>query len=376
MALMVHPQDHDLVIGTHGRAAYILDDIRPLRSVTKEVLQKQLHMFDIPATYQHQVKQMDGYHFPGDAMFRGDNRPYGALITYIVNPSKEEADTTKVDSAEEGTKEEQAESGQQDRKEDKKKKAKIEVLDAAGNVIRKFDGPMEKGINRASWNLRRDAFKQPRFAPPRDEDFTPQGPEVLPGKYTVRIKLGKLEVTQMVDVLPDPRASIPLEVRRQKYETIVKVGERIEVVAEAVDRIQKTRKAIDFVLAQVKDRKDDTAKVLKKVSEDLKKKLTAVVDKFADEPDRVQGITRRPNTASARLGYVLRSLSSSWDAVTLTQETYRRQAEAILESALKEFNKLFAEDVAAYRSKVEAANLSMFPETEALDVNWKPKKKD
>jgi hypothetical protein len=108
----------------------------------------------------------------------------------------------------------------------------------------------------------------------------------------------------------------------------------------------------------------------------LKKKLTAVVDKFADEPDRVQGITRRPNTASARLGYVLRSLSSSWDAVTLTQETYRRQAEAILESALKEFNKLFAEDVAAYRSKVEAANLSMFPEAEALDVNWKPKKKD
>jgi photosystem II stability/assembly factor-like uncharacterized protein len=376
MALMVHPRDHDLVIGTHGRAAYILDDIRPLRSVTKEVLQKQLHMFDIPATYQHQVKQMDGYHFPGDAMFRGDNRPYGALITYIVNPSKEEADTTKVDSAEEGTKEEQAESGQQDRKEDKKKKAKIEVLDAAGKVIRKFDGPMEKGINRVSWNLRRDAFKQPRFAPPRDEDFAPLGPEVLPGKYTVRIKLGKLEVTQMDDVLPDPRASIALEVRRQKYETIVKVGERIEVVAEAVDRIQKTRKAIDFVLGQAKDRKDDTAKVLKKVSEDLKKKLTAVVDKFADEPDRVQGITRRPNTASARLGYVLRSLSSSWDAVTLTQETYRRQAEAILESALKEFNKLFAEDVAAYRSKVEAANLSMFPETEALDVNWRPKKKD
>ncbi|MEK6756409.1 MAG: hypothetical protein AABZ02_09700, partial [Bacteroidota bacterium] len=204
----------------------------------------------------------------------------------------------------------------------------------------------------------------------------PQGPEVLPGKYSVRIKLGKLEATQTVDVLPDPRTSIPLEVRRQKYDAIVKVGERIEVVAEAVDRIQKTRKAIDFVLGQIKDRKDDTAKVLKKASEDLKKRLTTVADNFAQEPDRVQGIASRPNTASARLGYVFRSLSSSWDAITPTQETYLRQAEAILENALKEFNKAFAEDVAAYRSKVEAAKLSIFPESEALDVNWKPKKKE
>lgn len=367
MALIVHPREHDLVVGTHGRAAYILDDIRPLRAVTRGLLEKPLHIFEIPSAIQHQVRQMDGYHFPGDAMFRGEGRPYGALITYSVNPPKEE----------EKAKDDRPELDPEDQRDQKeKKRVKIEILDGEGRVIRKLDGPMEKGINRVSWNLRRDGFRQPRFTPPRDEEFTPQGPEVLPDKYAVRIKLGKVEAVQTAEVLADPRASLALDERRQKYEAILSVGQRVEVVAEAIDRIQKTRKAIEYVLGQIKDRTDDTAKDLKNASEALKKKLTTVADQFADEPDRVQGMSRRPNTASARLGYVLRSLSSSWDAPTPTQNTYRQQAEVILENALKEFNDLFARDVAVYRSKVEAARLSVIPESEMLDVNWKPKKQE
>lgn len=115
---------------------------------------------------------------------------------------------------------------------------------------------------------------------------------------------------------------------------------------------------------------------MKKASVDLKKTLTKVADKFIDDPSGTQGMTRRPNTASARLGSVLRSLGSSWDAPTLTQMTYLRQAESILEGALKDFNKIFTEDVATYKTKVEQAKLSLFPESDLLDMNWRPKKKE
>ena len=75
----------------------------------------------------------------------------------------------------------------------------------------------------------------------------------------------------------------------------------------------------------------------------------------------------------ARFNYVLRSLNSTFDAPTDAQATYLKQAEALLESALKEFNSVFTKDVAAFRQKVQAANVSIVPESEALDVNWKKK---
>jgi photosystem II stability/assembly factor-like uncharacterized protein len=386
MGLIVHPRDNDLVIGTHGRSAYILDDIRPFRTVTKELLAKPLYVFDIPAAYDYRVKQMDGYHFPGDAMFRGENRPFGALITYIVNPPPEVKDTTTEENTDETMRMEETtrmggfgQGGPGGRPNARiRNGVRIEVLDSTGTVIRRFEGPKEKGINRVSWNLRRDGPRRPQLAPTQREEggFTPMGPEVLPGKYTVRLRLGRQQAEQTVEVLPDPRVTVSTEGRQQKYETIMKVGSRLEVAAEAVDRIQKTRKAIDAVLSQLGTRRDEVAGELKKASEDLKKVLKKVADKFIDDPTTVQGLTRNQNTVSAKLGSVIRSLGSSWDAPTPTQMTYMRQAETTLEDALKDFNKAFSEDVASYKAKVEQAKLSLFPEDGPLDLNWKPKRRE
>ena len=369
IALIVHPRDHDLVIGTHGRSAYILDDIRPLRSVTKELLGAPLHMFPISNTYQYQVKQMNGYHFPGDAWFAGENRPYGALITYVVNPPKEQKDSTADQSADESS------GGERPEGKDKMK-TKFQVLDQSGTVIRNFEGPMEKGINRVTWNLRRDAFRRPQLTQQQGEGFGGGGPEVPPGKYTVRAKLGNQEVSQTVDVLPDPRVSVPPHARQQNYELILNVGAKLEVVAEAVSRIQKTRAAIDIVLGQIKDRNDEGAKNLRKQSTELKKALTRVADLFIDDPTAAQGIVRRPNTVTAKLGSVSRSLSTSWDSPNPTQLVSLRQAEDVLAKALKEFNRLFSEDVAMYRTAVEQAKLPLVPESGQLNLDWKPKKRE
>ncbi|HEY4611592.1 MAG TPA: hypothetical protein VII11_01250, partial [Bacteroidota bacterium] len=367
MALIVHPRDHDLVVGTHGRAGYIVDDIRPLRTASKELLEKPLHLFEIPSTYQHRVKQMDGYHFPADAMFRGDARPYGALITYSVNLPP---DTTKTD-----------ESGAQEQQRGPRRdtaRVKIEILDASGKIIRKMDGTSSRGINRVAWNLRTEGPRIPRLTPPTAEQafFTPQGPEVLPGTYTVRVKAGKNEATQTVEVLPDPRTPIPMADRLAKFDLIQKVAQRVEVAAEAVDRIITMRKTIDAVLEQARERNDDGAKALRTAANDLRKKLTAVADQFLAEQGRMQGLTRSSNTASAKLTSVLNGLNATWDAPNSTQQTYLRQAEAFLENALKEFNKVFSEDVPAFKQKVEAAKLTLFPEQEQLNIEWKPKPKE
>ncbi|MDX1389602.1 MAG: hypothetical protein R3344_10460, partial [Acidobacteriota bacterium] len=94
MDLAIHRRESDLVIGTHGRAAYILDDIGPLRELGDDTLTQPLVLFNIPDAQQYSVKQTGASRFPGSGEFRGANPPYGALITFSLGdeqlPSPEE----------------------------------------------------------------------------------------------------------------------------------------------------------------------------------------------------------------------------------------------------------------------------------------------
>ena len=85
MDLAIHPRDEDLVIATHGRAAYVIDDIRPLRTLSESTMKEPIHYYQGGDSQQYEVKQTGGERFPGDAEFKGQNRPYGAILTYSLN---------------------------------------------------------------------------------------------------------------------------------------------------------------------------------------------------------------------------------------------------------------------------------------------------
>ena len=130
-ALMVHGRDHDLVAGTHGRGAYILDDIRPLRELASDpgIADRALHAFEIPPAYQATMAEPLGYRSTGDAMFFGENRPYGALISYWSLGSEDSVT--------------------------------VEIADATGDVIRTLEGTNTHGVNRLAWDLRIERFRRP-----------------------------------------------------------------------------------------------------------------------------------------------------------------------------------------------------------------------
>ena len=79
-ALVVHPRENDLVIGTFGRSAYVIDDIRPLRALDTATLAKPFHMFEVAAAQQFRSSGTSAARFPGSNEFRGQVRPYGALL--------------------------------------------------------------------------------------------------------------------------------------------------------------------------------------------------------------------------------------------------------------------------------------------------------
>ncbi|MGH9814403.1 MAG: WD40/YVTN/BNR-like repeat-containing protein, partial [Candidatus Acidiferrales bacterium] len=196
MDLAIHPREHDLVIATHGRAAYVLDDIRPLRSLAAATLAEPLHLFEIPAAQQYMVKQTGASRFPGQGEYRGENREYGTLLTYSLNFDdlplpNEEKERERKEKERQAQREKQRAAGEipeEEKRDEKKPQVDIEIADASGKVIRKLKGPAVRGVNRAVWNLRRDEFKEPRRDDEPPSFFQPGYLEMLPGTYGITVK--------------------------------------------------------------------------------------------------------------------------------------------------------------------------------------------
>ncbi|MCG8606896.1 hypothetical protein MJD09_18165, partial [bacterium] len=348
-ALAVHPRENDLVIGTHGRAAWIIDDIRPLRLLAKEgiqLLDKPLHVFDASDAIQYLRKEPNGLRGPGHAEFFGDNRDYGALISYVVNPSGSSHASNGKDSTE--------------------NKVKIEILDQDGVVIRTMTPEVKAGLNRTAWELRRKAYPNltDRGDPSTDGERT--GHLVLPGEYAVRVTYGDHLDSTEVTVLPDPRKEISSENMTVKYSMILLVGNYLEKAQEAVDRLNETKESVGMVSKKLKNDEIEVSKQLKKRTKAMQDSIKSLVALI--KPARVQGIRRDPDHLSSRLTGIYRSLQSSWDAPTEAEHINLRFAEKKLATVLDRINHFYDKAFESFRRDVIEAGLKLFDKYESLTV--------
>ncbi|MEO1656057.1 MAG: hypothetical protein AAFU64_21125, partial [Bacteroidota bacterium] len=233
MDLVIHPREQDLVIGTFGRAFYVLDDIRPLRSLAKEsgqILERPLVAFNPPDAVLAQIRQAAGTRFSAQGMYQGENRPFGAMISYSVGevkmkqkPKKEGQDRVEPEPSE-------SRSGTMAIKQSEKEapkdtlKVKVEILNSKQEVIRTFKTTPKPGLNRVQWDMRRKGVRRPGQRKSKKPDAPETGgPDVLPGTYTVRFTYGEDKDSTQIKVLSDPRESISLADRQAKNDLINQV---------------------------------------------------------------------------------------------------------------------------------------------------------
>ncbi|WP_372945090.1 WD40/YVTN/BNR-like repeat-containing protein, partial [Muriicola sp.] len=152
--LAIHPRERDLVIGTFGRAAWVLDDIRPLSTVASDpaVLNKALAVFDPPVAYQAAYQQPSGSRFGADAIFNGQNREGGAMITYFLKEGKQASKSTEKEETEE--KDEESKGDEAEEKKKSKDSVTVEIFRGEA-LIRtlKYKTPEKAGFHRIYWNM-------------------------------------------------------------------------------------------------------------------------------------------------------------------------------------------------------------------------------
>ncbi|MFL6197349.1 MAG: VPS10 domain-containing protein [Thermoanaerobaculia bacterium] len=408
--LVIHPRDQDLVIATHGRALYVIDDIRPLRTLSEKTMAEPVHVYESGDAQQYWQAGEQGGFGSGSGEFRGENEPYGALVTFSLNakglplPSEERERARKEEERLARLKEEQGKpvtgepppqsaqelaasegKGQEAAKEAQGKEAKkdegkppeveIRVADGSGKVIRTFTAPVHQGLNRVAWNLNRDGPKP--LPQPGEPEPHPGGPEVAPGTYGVIVKYGGQEAKGTVKVVGDPRNHNTEQDWAGREASIQKAYSLFNAVAEAVDRVRSTRADVDAVLAKVEakaqkdkkdaaDGKDAKPDPLVESAGKLKEGLTKLERRLWIPYDAV-GIQPETDVAS-KLGYAVNYVLSTWGPPSPTHLEHLRQAEARLNGVLADFNRFYETDVAAFRKAVDESKVRWLPDLGKVEV--------
>jgi len=312
--MVIHPRDHDLVIGTFGRAIWILDDIRPLRELSRNGVQNSLsqsiELYPIPDAHLMFIGESIGYRQGkiGDALYNGENRPYGAMLTYHID--KVNADLKDFDA-----------------------KVKIEILDNRENVIRTFYEKAKDGVSRTDWNLRIDAPRQPQVKKPMKPVASRSGFYAAPGTYSVKVSYDGNESNSQLKVIKDPRKHIDDESISAKWELIQTQNELIKRATASVDEvrsIQSNLKLIkDILNANEIVKEDSIFSSISNVEKDVKGLIENALGK------EVQGIYRKPEVLTS----MIRGTSYLLDHVLSPATDNQRVQQGLLKKTILNYEK-------------------------------------
>jgi photosystem II stability/assembly factor-like uncharacterized protein len=291
--LLLHPRDHDLIVGTHGRSIWILDQIDALEALTPQMLTTAQSLLPSPRARLLSIYNPQAWY--GAGQFFAPNPEFGAAITYYLR------DASAAD-------------------------VQIEISDAGGSVVRTLRAPGKRGVNRAAWDLRIEppVAGEQQAAGAGGFGGSPTGPLVLPGKYSVTLKAGPgREARGDVTVDGDPRITFADADRRTRQTQLLNIYDLQKSLAAA-------RTAARTVETQ-------TAAIRKDVGK-------GPLDQLASEISRVTADIDRELNAATGLSRAIEAYSG------LPTADQRRQIDWAFEDATKtidELNRLLQTDVPA-----------------------------
>ena len=367
--LVIHPREHDLVIGTFGRAAWVLDDIHPLRAMAANnaITEQDVKLFDPPTAYQASYQQPTGSRFGGDALYNGENRPYGARFTYYVKKTEEDKNSEETD-PEEIDSEENKEAEPEDTNGKHKDSLYLRIYDG-DKLIRtlKRKVPDSSGVYRWQWYMDEAGVDRPSRRI-RERKNEPGGLSVKPGTY--RAELSYLESTSStnIKVASDPRLEVTKRSIDEGYARQKELQQMTATAAAAVKQLLESKNTVEEFQKKLKKKDKDAYKDDIKEGKNLIKKIDSLVALYIGKEDKRQGITRNPEvTVMQRIGIANQYSGSRPNGMTATEDRLLQQAKDQFNDAIGDTNEFFVTEWAAYRSKMEEMDLSPFKETKTFD---------
>jgi photosystem II stability/assembly factor-like uncharacterized protein len=351
-------KDKDLVVATHGRSFWILDDISPLEQYQDSVAQEDVHLFT-PSTTNHTVFRGSFFGALGLGGTTGKNPPAGAVIYYWLKTAVKKPDA-KPDSGADA----------KEKSDKEAPKITLEILDSSGKVIRKYpkkeeaggddedffsrgsnaDLTGDAGLNRFVWDLRYEGATKVPHAPLWGGST--DGPVAVPGTYQVRLTVLGKSYTAPVEIKLDPRLKVTPEDLQKQFDLLVKIRDKVTETDDTINQIRDLRDQINAFDKRLKD--SPQAKTVSEAGKALDKKMTeveeALIQTKAKSGQDVLNFPVRLNNHLVALGGVVGSADSA-----PTQQSYEvfDMLSKQVDEQLAKWKTIVSTDVASYNNLIK-----------------------
>ncbi len=381
-------QQNSLVVGTHGRSVWVLDDLTPSSSSLPQIAHETAHLFTPPAAVRFwpwsQIEAL------GDGAFYGNNPPFGAELSYFVEhdekqPGKlvitdaqgkvvrtlqgthtlepgeappEEGDLppasgTQPQTAAERPEQQEAKPGQgaaasQAQQQPPPNKAAKEEAQAEGPKEIPWI-PTKEGLQRFAWDLRADG--PVRWEAGKEFLKGPRsGAVVPPGEYTATLTIGGQTMTQKLTVANDPDShgdAAGMEQRYRLTEDILHEISQLDVALNRIDAMQAQLGALRVVVKGTPDEKAVTAAI-----DTLEKQMNAAQHQITSNPGAAESTLRVPDQIHEHLLMLSAGLEGEDDAPTAAMLDQKKLLDPEYDTALRKFNDFLKTDVPAFNKSM------------------------
>jgi photosystem II stability/assembly factor-like uncharacterized protein len=343
--LLIHGDD--LVVATHGRSFWVLDDIGPLRQASASFVSEDARLFTPRAATRTRM---------GHAKRRryaiGENPPDGAILYYYL-------------------------------KDIPKTSVKLELLDAQGKVVRAFTSeekktegapeewerdeeaehiPAKAGLNAFTWDLR---YESPAKIPHAIYDEgEPSGPLVLPGTYQARLTAGTKILTASFEVRMDPRVKTSAEDLHKQFDLVLKLRDRQDEMNKAILAIRDLRGQLQALEKRLGS--NDQAKPVVSNAADLRKKITAIEEELIQVNSKAsEDELNYPTKLNSTFAYLQNAVDSADAPPTEGELGVYAELDAQLESQLSKWREVLSKDVPAFNDAMRKSDVPLIAPTAA-----------
>ena len=337
--IYIHPRDNDIILGTHGRGAFVLDDATPLQELPA-ALGQDAFLFTPRVATRYEPWAARFRFDLGDALFVGENPPYGAVLSFYL-PEPVGSGDADPDVASVGS--EPVDEGS----EPPGDSVTVIITTPQGDTVRTLETERTGGIHRLAWDLRQ------RGAPPEEGDafrFSTAGPRVLPGTYRVLLQIadGAEPVSRELTVRLDPRIDWAPDLAAQQaaLEELFGMGLR---VADAIRRLDQARSQLEGLRP-----------ALERASEELAQAADSLIAR--SDSLREQMVRRdsdRPGSEAvlAKVQGLYRQIDRSTNEPTAPQQAWIQGFADEVDQAAQAVEAFFRTDVATFNQRVREAQV-------------------
>jgi hypothetical protein len=340
-------QGDDLVVATHGRSFWILDDLTPLRQLERGLATADVHLYAPRLTHRTRF----GYASPRGRPI-GENPPDGAIISYYLKSAPKE-----------------------------KEEVTLEILDAQGKLVRKYTSlekhetepppewpeeekpkvrlPAEAGMNRFAWDLRYEgAARIPGYSTGEYDDGL-RGPLALPGRYAVRLAAAGKTLEAPLEIQLDPRVTTSqadlekqLELRRQIHMRLTQISETVNQIRDLRAQLKALRKRLAEPASAASSRTSLVA-----AAEALEKKITPVEEELIQvKLKSSQDSLNYPLKVDGKLAVLAGVVESADTAPTQPSYELFDVLSAQVAAQLARWNEIVSKDVPALNDSMRKEN--------------------